>query len=454
MTPIAPSRGRAQLAAYALHYRTGVSAYPSGSAPSTMGAVDKVVIPRALPSRERGACLTCAAQQWATDLRQWAPAVVVDGVEVTPGRLARWSDIVRHKDDCDALFDAESYFQWTTDQGLLLPRAELFRGSVLVQATAYRPTARFLVLHKKVAPLTWNAELHNMVLDEDTPVRICRGCYASTAAGKRPRLALANGLFMGRTLARFAPATMAQAHIYAMSPLRPSSTRVLLSRKHIFDASRLANGATYCLQSGKRGNTTFFRERLPESGTVLRSPPLASTGAPIVATYTGPDPEDMRHSRVFDVDVARCVDDNAFLKRASKVWAHVGVGDAAAFHSVAEELYMAVVHAPEAAGIATVREGAAEATIDEEVVSDSGDEGRRVKLRGATNTRPHALLGQSISSRWSAQQAASGPVGMAVATLPLNTATGPVATTRVPDRLLTSRSCHCASGAEWTDRTS
>ena len=36
---------------------------------------------------------------------------------------------------------------------------------------------------------------------------------------------------------------------------------------------------------------------------------------------------------------------------------------------------MAVVHAPEAAGIATVREGAAEATIDEEVVSDSGDEG-------------------------------------------------------------------------------
>ena len=75
------------------------------------------------------------------------------------------------------------------------------------------------------------------------------------------------------------------------------------------------------------------------------------------------------------MDVARCVDDNAFLKRASKVWAHVGVGDAAAFHSVAEELYMAVVHAPEAAGIATVREGAAEATIDEEVVSDSGDEG-------------------------------------------------------------------------------
>ena len=283
MTPIAPSRGRAQLAAYALHYRTGVSAYPSGSAPSTMGAVDKVVIPRALPSRERGACLTCAAQQWVTDLRQWVPAVVVDGVEVTPGRLARWSDIVSHDNDCDALFDAESYFQWTTDQGLLLPRAELFRGSVLVQATAYRPTARFLVLHKKVAPLTWSAELHNMVLDEDTPVRICRGCYASTAAGKRPRLALANGLFMGRTLARFAPATMAQAHIYAMSPLRPSSTRVLLSRKHIFDASRLANGATYCLQSGKRGNTTFSASasrsparscaRLPWRAPELRSSP-------------------------------------------------------------------------------------------------------------------------------------------------------------------------------------
>ena len=46
-----------------------------------------------------------------------------------------------------------------------------------------------------------------------------------------------------------------------------------------------------------------------------------------------------------------------------------------AFQSVATELYDAVVHAPDAAGIATVREGAADATIDEEVASDSGDEG-------------------------------------------------------------------------------
>ena len=62
-------------------------------------------------------------------------------------------------------------------------------------------------------------------------------------------------------------------------------------------------------------------------------------------------------------------------KSSSKVWKHVGVGDADAFQSVATELYAAVVHAPEAAGIATVREGAADATIDEEVPSDSDDEG-------------------------------------------------------------------------------
>jgi len=192
-----------------------------------------------------------------TDLMHWAPARIVKGVEVKAARLARWSDIIVDDEKCDALFDAESYLEWTNEHEILLPRTELLRGSVVAKATSYRSTTRFLILHKKRAPLIWNDDLHNMVLDEEAPVAICSGCKNALKSGRRPRLALASGLFMGRTLARFAPTSMTQAHIHAMSPIRPSYTRVLLSQKHIFNASRLANGAAYCLQSGKRGNTTF-----------------------------------------------------------------------------------------------------------------------------------------------------------------------------------------------------
>ena len=135
MTPIAPSRGRAQVAAYAYHYRTGAHTYPSGQrplhdttlttniveaaatenlasaedAPPTTSYVDKIAIPRAVPSRERGACLTCAAQYWMTDLMHWAPEQIVNGVDVNTARLATWSDIIASDGNCDALFDAESY---------------------------------------------------------------------------------------------------------------------------------------------------------------------------------------------------------------------------------------------------------------------------------------------------------------------------------------------------------
>ena len=134
------------------------------------------------------------------------------------------------------MFDVESYLEWSKEQEILLPRAELLRGSVVAKVTSYRSTTRYLILHKKRAPLIWNDEVHNMVLNEDAPVAICSGCYSALKSGRRPRLALANGLFMGRTLARFAPTSMTQAHIHAVSPIRPSYTRVLLSQRHIFNA--------------------------------------------------------------------------------------------------------------------------------------------------------------------------------------------------------------------------
>ena len=87
-------------------------------------------------------------------------------------------------------------------------------------------------------------------------------CLGASQHPRRPRLSLANGLFMGRILDPFFPERLDLPHIYAMAPVRPSTTRALLSRQQLFDASRLKNSRKYGLQSAKRGNTTFFRNKM------------------------------------------------------------------------------------------------------------------------------------------------------------------------------------------------